>query len=71
MDVIKVECDPDIEVHAASPGGRGVKQNVKQSMDSPVTISMQRSEVQIVIQLDIRIASVGMQVDTMCLARRA
>jgi hypothetical protein len=48
MDIIKVKCDPDIEVHAASPGGESVKQNVEEgSMDSPVTISMQRSEVQI------------------------
>jgi hypothetical protein len=58
MDIIKVECDPDIEAHAVSLCGEGMKQNIKEElMDGPVTFSMQNSEVQIVIQLDIRLAS--------------
>jgi hypothetical protein len=77
MDIIKVECDPDIEAHAASPGGETVKQILKGGpMNDRVTISMQRSEVQDVILLDVRLASMeikggGGQVDTVGLGLRS
>jgi hypothetical protein len=46
MDVIKVECDPDIEAHSVSLGDEGLKQAVKEEpVEGPVTISMQKSEV--------------------------
>jgi hypothetical protein len=46
MDIIKVECDPDIEAHAVSLGGKSLKQNVKEELsEGPVTISAQKSEV--------------------------
>jgi hypothetical protein len=46
MDIIKVECNPDIEAHAVSLGGEGLKQNVKEELlECPVTISMQKSQV--------------------------
>ncbi|PNF33177.1 hypothetical protein B7P43_G13393, partial [Cryptotermes secundus] len=45
MDIIKVECDPDIEAHAVSLGGKSLKQNVKEELsEDPVSISTQKSE---------------------------
>lgn len=46
MDIIKVECDPDIEAHAVSLGGKSLKQNLKEELsEDPVSISTQKSEV--------------------------
>lgn len=46
MDIIKVECDPDIEAHAVSLGGESLKQNVKEEpSEGLVSVSTQKSEV--------------------------
>jgi hypothetical protein len=46
MDVIKVECDPDIATHAVSSDGETVKQNVKEEpQEVPVSNFSQEREV--------------------------
>jgi hypothetical protein len=46
MDVIKVECDPDIATHAVSSDGENMKQNVKEEpQEVPVSNSNQQREV--------------------------
>jgi hypothetical protein len=50
MDVIKVECDPDLEAHAVSLDGEDLKQDVKEEpLDVPVCISSQEIEVRNII----------------------
>jgi hypothetical protein len=50
MDVIKVECDPDLEAHAVSLDGEDLKQDVKEEpLDVPVSISSQQIEVRSII----------------------
>lgn len=50
MDVIKVECDPDLEAHTVSLDFEDFEQDVKEEpLDVPVSISSEETEVRNII----------------------
>jgi hypothetical protein len=54
MDVIKVECDPDLEAHAVTLDGEDLKQDVKaEPVEVAVNITTQENEVKNIISLNV------------------
>jgi hypothetical protein len=52
MDVIKVECDPDISTHAVSSDGENMKQNIKaEPQEVSVSNSNEEREVRNITSL--------------------